>query len=123
MEEVFLSVANRDSTELSGELNVINASFSSSNSSGSSGQSILPTPNSGGYIPLIESPSEQERERADEIAKFCIADHRERRFKFLRHMLAMIRKRLIYSRRDLKGIIFEILLPILLVLLGLILLT
>ena len=35
----------------------------------------------------------------------------------------MIRKRIIYSIRDLKGIIFEIALPILLVLLGLILLT
>lgn len=59
----------------------------------------------------------------EEVTKFNIAEHRDLRYKFFRHLSALIRKRVIYSIRDIKGIIFEIFLPILLVLLGLILLT
>ena len=54
---------------------------------------------------------------------FNIAEHRIKGIMFFSHFLALIEKRVIYSIRDLKGIVLEICLPIVFVLLGLILLT
>lgn len=95
LEEVFLSVGTHDEPEgAEVEMGRIN-----------------PSDSDFAYEPL---PEHQE---------FTIAENRETSWKFCRHASAMIRKRIIYSMRDLKGIIFEIALPILLVLLGLVLLT
>ena len=54
---------------------------------------------------------------------FNIAEHRIKGILFFSHFKALIMKRIIYSIRDLKGIVLEICLPIVFVLLGLILLT
>ncbi|MEE4248908.1 MAG: hypothetical protein V2I33_26350 [Kangiellaceae bacterium] len=54
---------------------------------------------------------------------FNIAEHRVKGIVFFPHFAALLRKRLIYSKRDYKGICCEIFLPIILVLLGLVLLT
>ena len=72
---------------------------------------------------VIEADEAYNYQVLPEYQTFTIAENRETEMKFWRHLVAMIRKRIIYSSRDLKGIIFEVALPILLVLLGLILLT
>ena len=55
--------------------------------------------------------------------EFNIAEHRVKGILFFSHFMALIKKRFIFSKRDLKGIVLEIFLPIVFVVLGLILLT
>ena len=55
--------------------------------------------------------------------EFNIAEHRVKGILFFSHFMALIKKRYIFSKRDLKGIMLEIFLPIVFVILGLILLT
>lgn len=54
---------------------------------------------------------------------FNIAEHRIKGILFFSHFKALIKKRIIFSIRDVKGIVLEICLPIVFVILGLILLT
>lgn len=54
---------------------------------------------------------------------FNIAEHRVKKMLFLSHFWALIKKRWIYSLRDYKGLLMEILLPIIVITLGLALLT
>ena len=54
---------------------------------------------------------------------FHISEDRDTEYQFFKHFRALFVKRMIWSKRDLKGIVFEIFLPILLVVLGLVMLT
>jgi len=79
--------------------------------------------------PKVEYPEASDRsvDKFDsellESDDFNIAEHRIKGILFFSHFRALIVKRIIYSIRDLKGIVLEICLPIVFVLLGLILLT
>jgi len=90
-----------------------------------------------GQVPTPDEPSIQDNPELNEskqgvlIGKndnaadkdFHISEDRDTEYQFFKNFAALFVKRMIWSKRDFKGIIFEILLPILLVVLGLIMLT
>lgn len=73
-------------------------------------------------IESIPSPNKFDSEMLNSD-DFNIAEHRVKGVLFFSHFLALIEKRIIYSKRDFKGICLEICLPITFVILGLVLLT
>ena len=117
LEEVFLRVSRGDE-EIEGRRGSIFGK--------TEGQS-QPTPDE----PSIQDNPEQDENKAVLEGKnenavdkdFHIQEDRDTEYQFFKHFWALFVKRMIWSKRDFKGIIFEIFLPIILVVLGLVMLT